>query len=58
MRYLKDKGINLPSHLLFTKNNEDFSLKLKPVGGSIKDINDVKILKIRLSDAEFELKKI
>lgn len=53
LTYLKDKGIKLPSHLLSSKNSEEFSLKLKPVGGSTKDISEVKSLKIKLSDTEF-----
>lgn len=50
LTYLKEKGIKLPSHLVFPKNSEEFSLKLKPLGGSTKDITEVKSLKIKLSD--------
>ena len=58
LSYLKENEIKLPPHLNPTKNPEDFSLKLHSTDGSSKNISEAKALKIKLSDTEFELKKL
>ena len=59
IEYLKSEGIKLPQHLNLDKgrNPEDFEIKLKATNAKTSS-NEVKNLKVKLSDTEFELKKI
>lgn len=38
LSYLKENGIKVPPHILYPKPNDEFSLKLKPISATNKEV--------------------